>query len=242
MADFERRNPGGQQSPQGFDETSYRASGPAEEARALTPLQQKLAGLEKALPKALRSRAAALLLALLVLFGGAVGLGGAKLRARYNEAAGWYTAGVPADNGYTLSDELNERAYTAANVITTAINTPGLGADAPAVTAAQVALDGLTACQEAVAAGGAGMSELYRADEALDAAVNLLYGEMQALADDPLNMGAVQTQYGRFNSAGTILGSLHYNEAVADYQNETDGFPASLLKGLFGVKDVEVFG
>ena len=131
MADFERRNPGGQQSPQGFDETSYRASGPAEEARALTPLQQKLAGLEKALPKALRSRAAALLLALLVLFGGAVGLGGAKLRARYNEAAGWYTAGVPADNGYTLSDELNERAYTAANVITTAINTPGLGTDAP---------------------------------------------------------------------------------------------------------------
>ena len=94
MADFERRNPGEQQSPQGFDETSYRASGPAEEARALTPVQQKLAGLEKALPKALRSRAAALLLALLVLFGGAVGLGGAKLRARYNEAAGWYTAGV----------------------------------------------------------------------------------------------------------------------------------------------------
>ena len=232
MADFERRNPGGQQSPQGFDETSYRASGPAEEARALTPLQQKLAGLEKALPKALRSRAAALLLALLVLFGGAVGLGGAKLRARYNEAAGWYTAGVPADNGYTLSDELNERAYTAANVITTAINTPGLGADAPAVTAAQVALDGFTACQEAVAEGGAGMSEMYRADEALDAAVNLLYGEMQA----------VQSQYGRFNSAGTILGSLHYNEAVLAYQNETGGPWASLLKGLFGIKEVEVFG
>ena len=159
-----------------------------------------------------------------------------------NEAAGWYTAGVPADNGYTLSDELNERAYTAANVITTAINTPGLGADAPAVTAAQVALDGFTACQEAVAEGGAGMSEMYRADEALDAAVNLLYGEMQALADDPLNMGAVGQQYGRFNSAGTILGSLHYNEAVLAYQNETGGPWASLLKGLFGIKEVEVFG
>ena len=32
------------------------------------------------------------------------------------------------------------------------------------------------------------------------------------------------------------------SEAVADYQNETDGFPASLLKGLFGVDEIEVFG
>ena len=63
-----------------------------------------------------------------------------------------------------------ETKQNTTNVITTAINTPGLGADAPAVTAAQVALDGFTACQEAVAEGGAGMSEMYRADEALDAA------------------------------------------------------------------------
>ena len=235
MAEFGREFDKKKKAPGGFEEGSYCAAPAAAPRRALTPAQQKLAKLEKALP-------AALFLAAVVLAGSAVGVGGAKLRARYNEARSWYAVGVPADNGYTLADQLSERANTAANIITTAINTPGLGADAPAVTAAQVALDGLTACQEAVAAGGAGMSELYRADEALDAAVNLLYGEMQALADDPLNMGAVQTQYGRFNSAGTILGSLHYNEAVADYQNETDGFPASLLKGLFGVKDVEVFG
>ena len=242
MAEFGREFDKKKRAPGGFEEGSYRAAPAAAPRRALTPAQQKLAKLEKVLPAALQNRAAALFLAAVVLAGSAVGVGGAKLRARYNEARSWYTVGVPADNGYTLADQLSERANTAANIITTAINTPGLGADAPAVTAAQVALDGLTACQEAVAAGGAGMSELYRADEALDAAVNLLYGEMQALADDPLNMGAVQTQYGRFNSAGTILGSLHYNEAVADYQNETDGFPASLLKGLFGVKDVEVFG
>jgi len=65
---------------------------------------------------------------------------------------------------------------------------------------------------------------------------------MQALADDPLNMGAVGTQYGLFNSAGTILGSLHYNQAVMDYQNETGGPWASVLKGLFGVDEIEVFG
>ena len=238
QAEFERKKT---QGPQGFDSGSYREAKPAA-ARALSPLQQKLAKLERALPKALRSRALALALALLVLCGGAVGIGGAKLRARYNEAAGWYTVGAPADNGYNLNEELNLRANTAANVITTAVNTPGLGANAPAVTAAQVALDGFTACQEALDEDGAGMHEMYRANEALGAAVDLLYGELQALADDPLNMGAVGQQYGQFNSAGTILGSLRYNEAVAAYQADTGGPWASVLKGLFGVGEIEVFG
>ena len=237
QAEFERNKQQG-----GFDSTSYRAAEPESGARVLTPLQQKLAGLEKALPAALRSRALAFVLAAAVLAAGVVGIGGAKLRARANEAAGWYTVGTPGDNGYNLNEELTLRANTAANVITTALNTPGLGAEAGAVTAAQAALDGFTACQEALAGGGAGMSEMYRANEALGTAIDMLYGEMQALADDPLNMGAVGQQYGQFNSAGTILGSLHYNEAVTAYQNDTGGPWASVLKGLFGIEEVEVFG
>ena len=237
QAEFERNKQQG-----GFDSTSYRAAEPESGARVLTPLQQKLAGLEKALPAALRSRALAFVLAAAVLAAGVVGIGGAKLRARANEAARWYTVGAPGDNGYNLNEELTLRANTAANVITTALNTPGLGAEAGAVTAAQAALDGFTACQEALAGGAAGMSEMYRANEALGTAIDMLYGEMQALADDPLNMGAVGQQYGQFNSAGTILGSLHYNEAVTAYQNDTGGPWASVLKGLFGIEEVEVFG
>lgn len=237
QAEFERNKQQG-----GFDSTSYRAAEPESGARVLTPLQQKLAGLEKALPAALRSRALAFVLAAAVLAAGVVGIGGAKLQARANEAAGWYTVGAPGDNGYNLNEELTLRANTAANVITTALNTPGLGAEAGAVTAAQAALDGFTACQEALAGGGAGMSEMYRANEALGTAIDMLYGEMQALADEPLNMGAVGQQYGQFNSAGTILGSLHYNEAVTAYQNDTGGPWASVLKGLFGIEEVEVFG
>lgn len=237
QAEFERNKQQG-----GFDSTSYRAAEPESGARVLTPLQQKLAGLEKALPAALRSRVLAFVLAAAVLAAGAVGIGGAKLRARANEAAGWYTVGAPGDNGYNLNEELTLRANTAANVITTAFNTPGLGAEAGAVMAAHAALDGFTACQEALAGGGAGMSEMYRANEALGTAIDMLYGEMQALADDPLNMGAVGQQYGQFNSAGTILGSLHYNEAVTAYQNDTGGPWASVLKGLFGIEEVEVFG
>ena len=237
QAEFERNKQQG-----GFDSTSYRAAEPESGARVLTPLQQKLAGLEKALPAALRSRALAFVLAAAVLAAGVMGIGGAKLQARANEAAGWYTVGAPGDNGYNLNEELTLRANTAANVITTALNTPGLGAEAGTVTAAQAALDGFTACQEALAGGGAGMSEMYRANEALGTAIDMLYGEMQALADDPLNMGAVGQQYGQFNSAGTILGSLHYNEAVTAYQNDTGGPWASVLKGLFGIEEVEVFG
>ena len=49
-ADFSRQQ---NQPTGGFDASSYRAAAPAEEEVRLTPFQQKLAGLEKALPAAL---------------------------------------------------------------------------------------------------------------------------------------------------------------------------------------------
>lgn len=39
----------------------------------------------------------------------------------------------------------------------------------------------------------------------------------------------------------TILGELQYNKAVSDYQNKTSGGWATVLKGLFGVQEVEQF-
>ena len=72
QAEFERNKQQG-----GFDSTSYRAAEPESGARVLTPLQQKLAGLEKTLPAALRSRVLAFVLAAAVLAAGAVGIGGA---------------------------------------------------------------------------------------------------------------------------------------------------------------------
>ena len=122
-ADFEP----GRQTPGGFDASSYRSAPREAAAPALTPLQKKLAKMEKALPAPLRTRAIALVLAVAVLAGAAAGLGGVKLRGRYHEARSWYTVGAPGDNGYNLNDELSERANTAANVITSALNTPGLG-------------------------------------------------------------------------------------------------------------------
>lgn len=249
-ADFSREQ---NQTPGGFDSGSYReAKRPDTEAVRLTPLQQKLTGLEKALPAALAKQGTALVLSVVVMLAAFVGFGGAKVRGKYNEARQWFTTGVSADNGYALSEELTTRANTAANIITTGANT--LGADSAEVQAAQAALDDFSACLEAVQNGskkqsltslpyyqGSAMHALYQANEVLGTVIDQLYAKMQEQAADPMKMGAVQGQYGQFNSADTVIGNLQYNDAVYEYQNDVGGFPASMLGRLFGVQEVEPF-
>ena len=226
-------------SPGGFDSGSYREARTPEQAVQLTPLQQKLAGLEQALPAALSKQAAALVLSIVVMLAAFVGFGGAKVRAKYNTAKQWFTVGVAADNGYNLSEELTTRANTAANVITTAKNT--LGEDNAEVLAAQDALTVFQNDLDGVNAGKTRLHALYQDNEALGSAIDQLYAKLQEQAADPMKMGAVQGQYGQFNSAGTIISTLQYNSAVYDYQNDVGGFPANVLGGLFGVQEVEPF-
>ena len=88
---------------------------------------------------------------------------------------------------------------------------------------------------------GSAMHALYQADQALGAAIDQLYAKLQEQAADPMKMGAVQGQYGQFNSAATIIGTLQYNTAVYEYQKEVGGFPASVLGAVAGVKEVEPF-
>ena len=148
-ADFSRQ----QNRPTGgFDASSYRAAAPAEEEVRLTPFQQKLADLEKALPAALGKQAVAAALSIVVMLGCFVGFGGAKLRAKYDTVKNGFTTGVAADSGYTLNEELTTRLNTAANIITTASNT--LGADSTEVQTAQAALDSFSACLGAVQSDG----------------------------------------------------------------------------------------
>lgn len=248
-ADFSQKQ---NTAPGGFDAGSYRAKAQPEEAVRLTPAQQKLAGLEAKLPAALSTRAAALALSVVIMLAAFAGFGSAKLRGKYNEARQWFTAGVSADNGYNLNEELTTRMNTAANIITTAGST--LGTDSAEVQAAQAALSDLTACLEAAQNGGRSqaltslpfyqgstMHALYQADQALGTAIDQLYAKLQEQAADPMKMGAVQGQYGQFNSAATIIGTLQYNTAVYEYQKDVGGFPASVLGALSGVKEVEPF-
>lgn len=222
----------------GFDSASYRETAkPEEEAVRLTPAQQKLADLEAKLPKALANRATALALCAVIMLGGFVGFGTGKLRAKYNEAKSWYTVGLEADGGYTLRDELTTCENTAANILTTARNT--LGADNDEVKAAEEALEDFSQALEEY--GVSEMNAIYLANGRLDKAIDQLYAKLQEQAEDPMKMGAVQGQYGQFNSAQTIIGNLAYNEAVAEYNSATGGFPANVLKGLAGIKEVEQF-
>ena len=235
-ADFSQNK---QAAPGGFDAGSYREKAKPEQTVKLTPRQQKLAALEAKLPAALSTRAAALVLSVVVMLVAFFGFGCAKLRGRYNTARQWFTTGVAADNGYNLNEELTTRANTAANVITTARNT--LGADNAEVQAAQEALTEFQEDLDMVRKDGTWMDLLYEDNETLGKAIDQLYAKLQEQAADPMKMGAVQGQYGQFNSAGTIIGTLKYNEAVYAYQNEVGGFPANVLGSLAGVKEVKPF-
>ena len=247
-ADFSRQ----QNSTGGFDASSYRAAAPAEEEVRLTPFQQKLADLEKALPAALSKQAVAVALCIVVMLGCFVGFGGAKLRAKYDTVKNGFTTGVAADSGYTLNEELTTRLNTAANIITTASNT--LGADSTEVQTAQAALDDFTALLAAIQSDGKSQAQtslpyyqgstmhaMYQANETLGTAISQLYAKLQEQAADPMKMGAVQGQYSQFNSAQTIISNLHYNDAVQSYQKDVGGFPASVLGKLFGIQEVELF-
>ena len=235
-ADFSQNK---QTAPGGFDAGSYREKAKPEQAVTLTPRQQKLAALEAKLPAALSTRAAALALSVVVMLAAFFGFGSAKLRGKYNTACQWFTAGVAADNGYNLSEELTTRMNTAANVITTASNT--LGADNAEVLTAQDALTAFSNDLDGVKAGKTRLHALYEDNETLGTAIDQLYAKLQEQAADPMKMGAVQGQYGQFNSAATIIGTLQYNTAVYEYQKDVGGFPASVLGTLSGVKEVEPF-
>ena len=235
-ADFSQNK---QTAPGGFDAGSYREKAKPEQTVKLTPRQQKLTALEAKLPAALSTRAAALALSVVVMLAAFFGFGSAKLHGKYNTAHQWFTAGVAADNGYNLSEELTTRMNTAANVITTASNT--LGADNAEVLTAQDALTAFSNDLDGVKAGKTRLHALYEDNETLGTAIDQLYAKLQEQAADPMKMGAVQGQYGQFNSAATIIGTLQYNTAVYEYQKDVGGFPASVLGTLSGVKEVEPF-
>ena len=235
-ADFSQNK---QTAPGGFDAGSYCEKAKPEQAVRLTPRQQKLAALEAKLPAALSTRAAALALSVVVMLAAFFGFGSAKLRGKYNTARQWFIAGVAADNGYNLSEELTTRMNTAANVITTASNT--LGADNAEVLTAQDALTAFSNDLDGVKAGKTQLHALYEDNETLGTAIDQLYAKLQEQAADPMKMGAVQGQYGQFNGAATIIGTLQYNTAVYEYQKDVGGFPARVLGALSGVKEVEPF-
>lgn len=231
-ADFSQKK---NNSTGGFDAGSYReAAKPAPEAK-LTPLQQKLAALENALPAALRQRTGALALAAVIMLGSFMGFGSVKLRSKYAEAKTWYSAGVEADSGYTLEEELIARENAAASTITAARHIEGV-AGSQELETAQAALDSFAELR-AAAKDGAGVQAVYAANETLGREIDALYAKMRENAADPMNPGG---EYGRFTSAQTIINNLSYNSKAAAYQDELDS-SLGVIRLISGVKKVELF-
>ena len=218
-ADFSRQQ---NQPTGGFDASSYRAAAPAEEEVRLTPFQQKLASLEKALPAALSKQAVAVALCIVVMLGCFVGFGGAKLRAKYDTVKNGFTTGVAADS--------------------TEVQTAQAALDSFSACLGAVQSDGKIHAPDSLSVyTGGRMHMLYQSNETLGTAIGQLYAKLQEQAADPMKMGAVQGQYSQFNSAQTIISNLHYNDAVQRYQKDVGGFPASVLGKLFGIQEVELF-
>lgn len=237
-AQFEQHNTGS--VPGGFSAGSYRAAkAEAAPQRSLTPAQQKLAGLENALPKALRTRAVAGLLCAVMAVGSVAGIGGAKLAAQSRDVVNSYTTGIAEDVKYneelTVAKQLTARENAAANILTSAGNV--LGTNGAEYTAAKAALE---AFQQSRAEGFAPARQ-YAANEALGAAVDMLYNAMKLQAPESEKMGTVQNQYSAFNQAQRMLGSLGYNAAAQAYNRTAEGFPAGLIAVLWGIGEVELF-
>ena len=230
-AEFSRQE---QNKNKGFEAGSYRQKAAAAPQRTLTPLQQKLAALEQALPAALRTQTAAAVLCAVMVLAAVFGLGGVKLRGQYNNVVESFTVGAAGDHGYSVWSELNARANNAANILTSARNAAGVKQQY--LDEAQAALDEFAQVLE-----GGSVHEMYQADQKLQAAVDLLYGDLQNNAPDPMQMGAVGQQYSEFNNTQFVIGNLPYNEEAARYNETARGFPASLIAGLWGAGQVELF-
>ena len=233
-ADFSKQD----KAPGGFTADSYRTKkAPAE--KPLTPMQKKLAALEKALPSFLRRQATAVLILVLVAMVSVFGVGGGKFRGQYRKAVKSFSVGVAEDvesgSQYTVQAQLDRRAGAAANVILAAQGFAGV--DQNMVAQAQTALDALNMAM----ADDAGPAALYDADAALEAALNLLHADVQAHAADATKTGAEQTAFSQFASAGNTLHHLSYNDAAQAYNNAAAGFPAAVIGKLWGCGKVELF-
>ena len=136
---------------------------------------EALGQLESSLPAPLKKRSGAALIALALVLVSVFVVGGFKLKGQYNAVREMYLSGKDADGySYNISERLQARADTAANIIT--VGRQVLGEEDARVAQAQTALEQLQAARKEE--GPAGQ---YRANSALAAAaaVGCFLGQMK---------------------------------------------------------------
>lgn len=197
------------------------------------PQLEVLGELESKLPApARRAPTGALVLAVLALVS-VFGIGGAKLKGRYEQVRAVYTTSTN-EYGDGIQTDLAAQADAAASLIRLAGRI--LGEDDPAVVQANQALDAWNAAPAEPAAQ-------YSANQGLYAAVGDAYNAA-VLKGDSDQKTQLDGLYSEFTSRQALVeraAANDYNPKAEEYNLITRSLPGSLIGQLWGVKDAQLF-
>lgn len=197
------------------------------------PQLEVLGELESKLPApARRAPTGALVLAVLALVS-VFGIGGAKLKGRYEQVRAVYTTSTN-EYGDGIQTDLAAQADAAASLIRLAGRI--LGEDDPAVVQANQALDAWNAAPAEPAAQ-------YSANQGLYAAVGDAYNAA-VLKGDSDQKTQLDGLYSEFTSRQALVeraAANDYTPKAEEYNRITRSLPGSLIGQLWGVKDAQLF-
>lgn len=94
----------------------------------------------------------------------------------------------------------------------------------------------------AVIVSNASPREMFVASRALTNASDLLYNEIDSLGMSDEDRMTVVREHAELLSRDDIIGRSGYNEDARAFNEVINRFPAGLIGGLFGVREMEIFG
>ena len=181
--------------------------------------------LEQILPAPLKNKAVAVAAACLLAVGSVFGIGGAKLAAYANSTAAAFSDGM-----YSIAADLDARLNSAANLATVAEKVGGVSGEA---------INGVNGAIQAVQAAQ-GPAAKAAADGALAQAVNALYDEAVALADQN-QYDLLAGELAEFNARGNTIRNNDYNSRAQAFNDTLAGQPAKLIGALWGIEEAEYY-
>ena len=195
------------------------------------PQLEVLGEVESKLPAPAKKRSTASVVLVALALVSVFGIGGAKLKGKYNDTAKFYTA-IDKYNT-SIQTDFGTQVDAAANLI----KQVGYLENAPteALQDARVALEVWNNTAADPAAQYNANRDLYNAVDALYAAVNNKV--------DASTQQAINNQYNAFVSAQATIerAAAAYNQSVESYETTTAQFPANVISGLWGVREISQF-
>lgn len=197
------------------------------------PQLEVLGQAESKLPApARRAPTAALVLAVVALVS-VFGIGGLKLKGKYDRVTAVYTTATN-EYGDGIQTDLAAQADAAASLIRLAGRI--LEEDDPTVAAANAALEGWNTTDATPAAQ-------YRANQSLYAAVGDTYtaASLQADSDQRNQLDALYSEFTSRQALVERAAANDYNPEAQEYNRVTGTLPGALIGRLWGVGQAELF-